>query len=187
MSYKLADFGEAKAIERISFDEPHSPRGTKRYMSPELLNGLKRSKEGNTDDGNASFKENKPVFYEPYANDIYSLGVVFFQLKLLDDLKDYRGHDLKSLETEEYFSSKLKGDQDTLDDLICRMIAYNPRDRPSVYQVLEFIHNRERIRQLDATNLTNEAGEVNYSRGLIAAAVASSSIQPLLNKNLECI
>lgn len=84
MSYKLADFGEAKVVESVSFDEPHSPRGTKRYMSPELLNGLKRKKEGAGDQ--ASIKESKVVIYEPYSNDIYSLGVVFFQLKMLDDL-----------------------------------------------------------------------------------------------------
>lgn len=42
MKYKLADFGEAKIVEKLNFNRAHSPRGTKRYMSPELLNGLNK-------------------------------------------------------------------------------------------------------------------------------------------------
>jgi len=38
--YKLADFGEAKMVKTVDFKGSHSPRGTKKYMSPELLQGL---------------------------------------------------------------------------------------------------------------------------------------------------
>ncbi|KAL4506716.1 hypothetical protein ABPG72_000287 [Tetrahymena utriculariae] len=238
-SYKLADFGEAKVVQEINFDQLHSPRGTKRYMSPELLNGLNNIKQSSqranqlpngspnnlsdqqinennknksVNDGfdklveqqiekqndyiksenyqklenfenpiknsqiiqpdsmikdeeeknldpnfeqssqkiksnsgikqiNIKTHEAREVMYEPYSNDIYSLGICFYQMKYLDDLSEYNGHKSKASSTEDYLQSKLQED-DLIDKLISKMISYNPKQRPNIHQVLNFIEEQ---------------------------------------------
>ncbi|EAR90769.1 tyrosine kinase domain protein (macronuclear) [Tetrahymena thermophila SB210] len=278
-SYKLADFGEAKVVEEINFDYLHSPRGTKRYMSPELLNGLNSIKQANQlanqllndspnnlsneqinennknkelnmvfdkvielqsqeqnyqndciksennqkiensenpnknnqiiqhnnfdmkkdeeeknldanqaqssqkNKSNSEFKqlniktnETREVMYEPYSNDIYSLGLCFYQMKYLDDLSYYNGHKSKTSTTEDYLQSKLQED-DQIDKLISKMISYNPKYRPNINQVLNFIEE-----QLSKISQELEGMTFNYESSSSSNTIDQNKVTKSINQ-----
>ncbi|KAL4459785.1 hypothetical protein ABPG74_003311 [Tetrahymena malaccensis] len=276
-SYKLADFGEAKVVQEISFDQLHSPRGTKRYMSPELLNGLinikqsnqranqllndsqhklsyqkinenkknksinlpadniieqyqenqndsvnsennqlkqkfensnkdnkiiesndshmqkeeeeknleanqayssqkNKSNSGGMKQLNVRTNETREVMYEPYSNDIYSLGLCFYQMKYLDDLQEYHGHKSKTSTTEDYLQSKLQED-DEIDKLISKMINYNPKNRPNIHQVLNFIEE-----QLSKICQEQEGMTFNYEQSSSSNTIDQNKVAKSINE-----
>ena len=67
--YKIADFGEAKAVKQ-SYNKLNTLRGTELYMSPALYDGLKQD----LDD----------VSHDPFKSDVFSLGFCFMYAAFLN-------------------------------------------------------------------------------------------------------
>ena len=67
--YKIADFGEAKAVKQ-NYNKLNTLRGTELYMSPALYDGLKQD----LDD----------VSHDPFKSDVFSLGFCFMYAAFLN-------------------------------------------------------------------------------------------------------
>ena len=67
--YKVADLGEAKNANNIK-SKLYSLRGSEKYLSPALLDGLKKNKNG--------------VIHNVYKSDVFSLGYCFLYAMSLD-------------------------------------------------------------------------------------------------------
>lgn len=125
---KLSDFGVSQLIQSEN-GLLKSRRGTQGYMAPEL-EPLQRLDE-----------------YDPKAADVYALGATLFQIicgekifsRLTSDNMTKISEDTPENEKEDLESSLLKVDiSEELKDLLSRMMAPCPEDRPSVEEI--FLH-----------------------------------------------
>ena len=126
--YKLADFGEAKQMQKINFSlANNSLRGTELYMSPLLFNGLRT--------GRVDVKHNL------YKSDVYSLGLSLlfaattdnkslYDIRQFIDMKDVNEYLIKVLSKK--FSRRLI-------DLISLMIEIHEKNRPDFIGLEEII------------------------------------------------
>ena len=109
---KITDFGIAKAVIKISQTQPGKIQGKYSYMSPEQALG-------------------RPLNYQ---SDIFSLGIVFYEL--LTAKKVYGSSETIKRYTEATkaniprIGTILEDLPSQIDTLVTRMVAKNPEDRP---------------------------------------------------------
>lgn len=124
--YYLGDLGVARNIEHTMLA---TRKGTPAYMSPEIASGRPCS----------------------YSSDIYSLGVMLYQL-LNSGRLPLLGRDARYTEIEEAVTRRLNGEplpmpenaNNRLGQLVCDMCSPNPEKRPSAQQCIEEIDKLEK-------------------------------------------
>ena len=126
--YKLADFGESKQMNNISFSLNNgSLRGTELYMSPLLFNGLRN---GQID-----------VSHNLIKSDVYSLGLCLLYAATLNNksLYDVRKYiEMKGL--KKYIKDILKDKYSKkLIDLIISMLEIHEEKRPDFIELEKII------------------------------------------------
>lgn len=117
---------EDTQIVKLEFSDPNVVVGTLRYMAPEQTRGEKASK----------------------ASDVYSLGTTFY--RVLTGAFTFRGSSnaelIKLIQKGRCRPLKeLRADVPVaLDNLIMRMLAVQPKNRPTIAQVLEMLEKIDR-------------------------------------------
>lgn len=117
--YYLGDLGVARNLEHTMLA---TRKGTPAYMSPEIASGRPCS----------------------YSSDIYSLGVMLYQL-LNSGRLPLLGRDARYTEIEEAVTRRLNGEplplpenaHNRLGQLVCDMCSPDPKNRPSAQQCAE--------------------------------------------------
>ena len=137
--YKITDFGEAKinyrknVLIRDNFEDntlKQTVRGTELYMSPLLFNTLRNTREID-------------IKYNPYKNDVYSLGLCILLAASLSYIPLYQIREIKSMD-------KIKSDIEgylnklyskTFINLILVMLEINEKFRPDFIELNSWINN----------------------------------------------
>ena len=129
--YKLADFGESKQLQNITFSLKNgSLRGTELYMSPLLFNGLRN---GQID-----------VSHNAIKSDVYSLGLCLLYASTINNksLYDIR----KFIEMEglsEYIEDSLNNKYSkALIDLIISMLEIHEEKRPNFIELEDILNKK---------------------------------------------
>lgn len=125
--YYLGDLGVARNLEHTMLA---TRKGTPAYMSPEIASGRPCS----------------------YSSDIYSLGIMLYQLLNAGRLP-LLGRDARYTEIEEAVERRLNGEplplpenaHNRLGRLVCDMCSADPKKRPSAQQCLEEIDKLKRV------------------------------------------
>ena len=92
--YKVADLGEAKNANNIK-SKLYSLRGSEKYLSPALLDGLKKNKNG--------------VIHNVYKSDVFSLGYCFLyamslDINILDKIREGESNNNKIQNYKTYYN-----------------------------------------------------------------------------------
>ena len=127
--YKIADFGEAKQITKMSQNRQiNTLRGTELYMSPLLFNGLKTNQ--------------LDIKHNLFKSDVYSLGLCLifaatlsvnsiYEIRKLIDMKSVRSY-IQRILKEKYSMNFI--------NLVSDMLELNERFRP------DFIELKQRLK-----------------------------------------
>ena len=127
--YKIADFGEAKQITKMSQNRQiNTLRGTELYMSPLLFNGLKTNQ--------------LDIKHNLFKSDVYSLGLCLifaatlsvnsiYEIRKLIDMKSVRSY-IQRILKQKYSMNFI--------NLVSDMLELNERFRP------DFIELKQRLK-----------------------------------------
>lgn len=125
---KIIDFNITIQTEDIettsSVTNEYSIQGTKSWMSPEVLEGFLNNVERN---------QNVPCKYKLSKSDIFSLGLVFLKICILDDFNGLNQRD-RNGELQELVRTRVE--PEPLRSLIGKMLLLDPAQRPSFRKAL---------------------------------------------------
>ncbi len=126
--YKIADFGEAKAV-RLNRGKMNTVKGTQLYMSPALYDGLKQD----LDD----------VSHDPFKSDVFSLGfcftyAAFLNFNIIYEVREIT--DMKKLEQvlRKHFKDKYS---EKFITILCKMLEIDERKRFDFLSIEKYIED----------------------------------------------
>lgn len=122
--YKIADFGEAKEISKMSQGKQiNTLRGTELYMSPLLFNGLKTNQ--------------LDIKHNLFKSDVYSLGLCLLFASTLTTNSIYEIRKMVDMKTVRTFLSNILGQKYSTEfvNLIGDMLEVNERNRPDFLEL----------------------------------------------------
>ena len=128
--YKIADFGEAKQIDRISKSMVvNSLRGTELYMSPLLFNGLRN--------GQVDIKHNM------FKSDVYSFGLSILYAAATSNKPLYDTRKFVEMTSVKKYINKLLRNKysNKFIDLLCTMIEIHEKKRPDFIELENIMKN----------------------------------------------
>lgn len=126
----IIDFGSATVnrIDEYDSEIEYKIQGTKGYMSPELLEKLKKKKSG--------------ANYSMEKADVFSLGMTLLQMSTCEDLD----RKLNRKENNETLLSYIKNvPYKWADPILRKMLQVNPANRPTAKELLKEIINIETV------------------------------------------
>ena len=121
--FKLADFGEAKKVNK----ELNTLRGTELYMSPALYFGLKENKDD--------------IEHDPFKSDLFSLGFCFVYAATMDfnliyNLRNIRNDKEMKIKLKEYLKNKYS---EKFIWILSKMVELNEENRFDFHELNEEI------------------------------------------------
>ena len=124
--YKIADFGEAKAV-RINRKNFNTIKGTELYMSPALYDGLKQ--------------DLYDVSHDPFKSDVFSLGFCFMYAAFLNFNIIYEVRDITDMQVLEQILYKHLKDKysEKFIDILVKMIEIDERKRFDFQSIEKYI------------------------------------------------
>ena len=128
--YKIADFGEAKQIDRITKSMVvNSLRGTELYMSPLLFNGLRN--------GQVDIKHNM------FKSDVYSFGLSILYAAATSNKPLYETRKFVEMTSVKKYINKLLRNKysNKFIDLLCTMIEIHEKKRPDFIELENIMKN----------------------------------------------
>ena len=135
MSFKIIDFGESKDYFKDADDggvgTMATIRGTPQYLSPILW-------KAHVEDGGNT----RHVVHNMFKSDVYSTGLIFFQLASMDDVTGYNQKNSVN-DGEVLVEAGLKKLRqrysDHIIEIIRLMLKHNESDRPSFVELAKLV------------------------------------------------